>query len=84
MELHAHGHRLSGVYWIDPTNMTKEEGEMSDYARRVHCQNGWTTILTRKQAGNPVDFFARDFEEYTQGFGNPGGEYWMGLEPLHR
>merc|ERR1712192_91615 len=39
-------------------------------------------ILSRKDVGNPVDYFDKNFEEYKAGF-ESGGEFWLGLEQLH-
>ena len=51
----------------------------------------------RKEAGNPVDFFEKTFDEYKEGFSANGllkqksnqilkifsGESWLGLERIH-
>ena len=40
---------------------------------KVHCDpDGWTVIQSRGQFGNPVDHFYRGWDEYLNGFGNPG------------
>lgn len=44
-----------------------------------HCVNGWTTIQRRHDGS--VDF-NRSWEDYSQGFGSPAGEYWIGNEAL--
>ena len=51
----------------------------------VCCQlseGGWVAVQARGQYGNPSDFFARDLAEYERGFGNPGAEFWLGLDRL--
>lgn len=42
---------------------------------------GWVVI--QRRIDGTVDF-NRDYTEYQEGFGNPYGEFWLGLEKLHR
>ncbi|KRF79345.1 angiopoietin-related protein 7 [Drosophila virilis] len=42
---------------------------------------GWTVIQRRTDGS--VDFF-RNWSEYAQGFGSADGEYWIGLQKLHK
>ncbi|XP_066299172.1 uncharacterized protein [Branchiostoma lanceolatum] len=73
-DLFATGTRQSGTYTV---------GEPSPY--QVYCDmsfmgGGWT-VLQRRQDGS-VDF-AKTWEEYQQGFGDLGGEFWLGLDQIH-
>lgn len=45
---------------------------------------GWTVILRRRNSTWGLVNFNRTWDEYRDGFGNPGeSEWWFGLAPLH-
>ncbi|XP_017078956.2 protein scabrous [Drosophila eugracilis] len=46
-----------------------------------HCTaDGWTTVQRRFDGSAD---FNRSWADYAQGFGTPGGEFWIGNEQLH-
>ncbi len=76
-DLYSKGYTTDGVYSIDPDGKG---------AFRVRCdmttsRGGWT-IIQRRIDGS-VDFF-RYWKDYKNGFGDPTGEYWLGLDKINR
>ena len=71
------GYNQSGVYWIyHERNKFKVWCDM-------HPEHGIARIKIQARFDGSVDFY-RNWEEYRTGFGDPKGEYWLGLENIHK
>lgn len=71
-----------------PTGITTIRPTTEEYPKRVWCDQetdggGWTIMLRRQPQPIQVDF-SQNWDEYVQGFGDPEGEYWIGLETLYQ
>ncbi|CAB4014826.1 Hypothetical predicted protein [Paramuricea clavata] len=62
-----------GVYTIDPDGRGSFE---------VRCESGGWTVIQRRLDGS-IDFFL-DWSQYKSGFGDLNGEFWLGLDKIHR
>ncbi len=50
----------------------------------IYCdEDGYTTIQSRGQFGNPEDYFYRNWTNYLYPFGTPGEEFWLGLKNIY-
>jgi len=75
--LYLNGVRISGLYAIQP--------DPSSEPIQVWCDmetegGGWTVI--QRRVDESVDF-NRGWDEYEAGFGDPEGNYWMGLKYIN-
>ncbi|KAK7873884.1 hypothetical protein R5R35_005745 [Gryllus longicercus] len=67
----------SGVYRIQPPKATQPFYVYCDMETKG---GGWTVIQNRYEG--TIDF-NRGWEDYKFGFGNLGGEFWIGLEKIY-
>ncbi|XP_052761679.1 ficolin-1-like [Mya arenaria] len=74
-EIYKNGTRLDGIYAISP------DGRCPFFVYCDMTKGGWT-VSQRRINGN-VNFF-RDWDDYVHGFGDLDGEFWLGLQEIHR
>ena len=78
-ELHESGNKnkTSGVFTISPD----DEQAFDVLCDQITAGGGWTVF--QKRLDGSVNFF-RNWTYYKQGFGNLSGEFWLGLDKIHR
>jgi len=76
-DVYKSGDKISGVYKIDPDGL----GEFEVFCDHKTAGGGWTVFQKRRDGS--VDFF-RAWDYYKRGFGNLNGEFWLGLDKIHR
>ena len=69
--------KISGVYKINRDGL----GEFEGFCDQKTAGGGWTVFQKRRNGS--VDFF-RAWDDYKRGFGNLNGEFWLGLDKIHR
>ena len=66
------------MYKIDPDG----SGEFEVYCDQKLTDGGGWTVFQKRRDGS-VDFF-RGWDAFKRGFGNLNGEFWLGLDKIHR
>ena len=77
-ELYKFGKRITGVYTIDPDGL----GAFDVFCDQKSVGGGWTVF--QKRLDGSVDFNNRGWADFRRGFGNLNGEFWLGLDKVHR
>ncbi|KAM4675697.1 angiopoietin-related protein 6 [Discoglossus pictus] len=72
------GQKSNGIYLLKPKSSNQV---MQAWCEQDMTGGGWT-IIQRRQDGS-INFFTT-WHSYKEGFGNLDGEYWLGLENIHR
>ena len=65
------------MYTIDPDG----SGAFDVFCDQTTAGGGWTVFQKRRDGS--VNFY-RGWADYKNGFGNLSGEFWLGLDKIHR
>ncbi|KAL1517597.1 hypothetical protein ABEB36_001338 [Hypothenemus hampei] len=80
-DLYSTGMRNSGVYYLQIRGTTF--WFLKVYCDQEIADGGWTVIQRRNDFGVPRENFNRDWNDYKNGFGDPGKEFWLGNENIY-
>ncbi|KAL7647570.1 UNVERIFIED_CONTAM: hypothetical protein RMT77_001170 [Armadillidium vulgare] len=80
-ELLVAGYKETGVCEIYPFKCHRTK-PVKAFCDMETDGGGWTIFLSRVNTSKPINF-TRNWEEYKNGFGTVGKEYWLGNEVLH-
>ncbi|XP_043283163.1 ficolin-1-like [Venturia canescens] len=78
----------SGIYHF-PYRYPKKEVEWLWNIYEIYCDQsnggGWTVIQKRDdKSSHRINFTSQSWDDYAKGFGDLGGEFWLGNEWIHR
>ncbi|PFX33302.1 Fibrinogen C domain-containing protein 1 [Stylophora pistillata] len=76
-EIYISGEKTDGMYTVKPDNFPA----FNVYCDQTIAGGGWTVF--QKRLDGSVDFY-RDWTDYKCGFGDLNGEFWLGLDKIHR
>ena len=76
-EYYKGGVTKSGVYSVDPDG----KGAFQVYCDMATAPGGWTVFQRRQDGSQDFDL---KWREYKAGFGQLTGEFWLGLDKIHR
>ncbi|XP_069718736.1 tenascin-N isoform X1 [Phaenicophaeus curvirostris] len=77
-QVQQNGNDSSGIYTIYLNGDGSQP--MQVYCDMATDGGGW--IVFQRRSTGEVDFYKR-WKNYVEGFGDPTGEFWLGLEKLH-
>ncbi len=69
-----------GVGFAQLTEIDTETGTETFREQTVLCENNWL-VIQQRQNGFETNF-NRTWTEYTDGFGYPRGDFWLGLKTI--
>jgi ficolin len=75
--LYKSGERRNGVYTINPDGLGSFQVKCD-----MQTDGGGWTVFQRRQDAN-VDFYC-GWQDYKNGFGDLNGNFWLGLDEIHR